>query len=75
MATQTCPKCNADSLVWSIDDGDILTQWGCECGYVAFEDESLEKICLECSNKSKSKLEDAKSTYWWCFICKTVEKI
>lgn len=45
--------------------------WNChKCNYHAYEDESHEKNCLICKNKTKSKLKDNKKDYWWCFTCK-----
>jgi hypothetical protein len=71
MATQICPKCREDSFTWSMDDEiSDLTIWGCyKCFYQAFENESEERTCSTCGNKSESKLQEKESEYWWCWTC------
>jgi len=65
MATQICPSCQLDSFTWSIDEEESpLTKWGCyECGYIAFEDDSLERECSNCQKKIERKLEDTSKKY------------
>jgi hypothetical protein len=73
MATQICPNCKSDSFTWSIDDESIYTKWGCySCNYIAFEDESLERICSNCNEKTEIRLQDETKTYWWCSNCNRV---
>lgn len=74
MATQICPNCKLDSFTWSIDEEEsTLTKWSCYvCGYIAFEDESLERKCSNCSSKTEIKLEDNLKTYWWCGSCNRI---
>lgn len=70
MATQICPNCKADTFTWSIDDESSLTMWDChECGYIAWEDETLEHVCANCGNKSEMSLNDDNNEYWWCCSC------
>ena len=71
MATQVCPNCQLDSFSWSIDEEESLsTKWGChECGYIAFEDESLLRECAFCYKKIESQLKDKMKKYWWCSTC------
>ncbi len=65
MATQICPNCKKDSFTWSIDeDESLLTFWGCDCGYNALEDESKERICRNCNNKTESRMKDSQKEYW-----------
>ena len=68
MATQICPNCKADSFIWSIDEEEFpLTKGGCNnCGYIAFEDEGLERECSNCRKKPELRLEDTMKKYWWC---------
>ena len=75
MARQICPKCQGDSFVWSCEDNEPLTQWGCGCGYIALEDESLMRTCSKCSNKTQSYMKDFQSIYWWCSFCNSVDYI
>ena len=77
MATQICPNCKLDSFTWSIDKEESpLTKWGCyECGYIAFEDESLERECSNCYKKTESKLKDNLKMYWWCSNCNRITKV
>lgn len=71
MATQICPNCNADSFTWSLNEkNEKLTIWHCYiCKYVAFEDESLERLCTHCNKKTKSYMQDEEKFYWWCSHC------
>ena len=77
MATQICPHCKEDSFTWSIDEEESpLTKWGCySCGYIAFEDESLERLCSACHKKTESKLEDNLKKYWWCSNCNRITNL
>lgn len=73
MSTQTCPKCKEDSFTWSIEEDMQLTTWGCsECGYIAYEDELLERECSNCGKKTESRLEDKNTKYWWCCLCNKI---
>ncbi len=76
MATQICPNCKEDSFTWSYDEETIPhTTWGCSCGYIAYEDESLERECTTCKKKTESQLEDDDKIYWWCSSCNKVTLI
>ena len=76
MATQICPNCKANAFTWSIDEEDALTKWGChECGYIAWEDETLERVCSNCSRKTEMHLNDSGRAYWWCCSCNEVTVI
>jgi hypothetical protein len=49
MALQICPKCKELSFTWFIDEEITpLTQWTCECGYYALEDETKIQNCPNC---------------------------
>ena len=74
MATQICPNCKADTFTWSIDEEEsTLTKWGCyECGYIAWEDETLERVCSNCRSKSEMHLKDDTKELWWCCRCNKV---
>lgn len=73
MATQICPNCKADAFTWSIDEESGLTMWGChECGYIAWEDETLERVCSNCGGKSEMNLKDGTKEFWWCCSCNRV---
>jgi hypothetical protein len=71
MALQICPKCRELSFTWYIDaEQSPLTQWGCQCGYHAFEDESKIQDCPVCGcKKNYSYMIDNKGKYWWCSHC------
>jgi hypothetical protein len=57
MALQICPKCQKLSFTWFTDeDQTSLTQWGCECGYHACEDESKLSDCPICDGKKSDRL-------------------
>ena len=77
MATQICPACKEDAFTWSMDEEKpSLTYWGChKCSYGAYEDESLERECSECTKKTESKLEDDDKIYWWCSNCNKTQLI
>ncbi len=76
MATQICPRCKADSFTWIIDEEVTLTKWSCfKCGYIAYEDESLEKQCSVCMKKINMRLEDTSKKYWWCSNCNKITEI
>lgn len=77
MATQICPKCKNDSFTWRMDDEiSDFTIWGCsKCSYQAFENESDERNCSKCGNKTELKLKDDEKEYWWCPICNKTEII
>ena len=68
MATQICPNCKADAITWSIDEEEsALTQWAChECGYFAWEDEVLERVCSNCGKETEMHLKDNIKKFWWC---------
>jgi len=65
MATQVCPNCKEDSFTWFVDEEvSSLTIWGCStCGYRAYENESLEKVCANCNQKTECRLEDKEKKY------------
>ncbi|MHC6202465.1 hypothetical protein ACYULU_04635 [Breznakiellaceae bacterium SP9] len=68
MSLQICPKCKRYSFTWFIDEEETpLTQWLCNaCGYIAFEDETMESACPHCGKKTQSRLLDASGQYSWC---------
>ena len=74
MATKLCPNCKADAFAWAMDDEySPFTTWGCfNCGYVAYEDESLKRKCSCCGQKTESKLSDKTKQYWWCSNCNRI---
>lgn len=75
MATQICPNCREDDFTWCIDEGEPLTRWSCgNCGYVAYEDETLERECSTCGVKTESRLQDDVKTYWWCCRCNSIKE-
>jgi len=76
MATQICPKCKVDDFTWTMDEEESpLTIWDCgNCNYRAFENESDERICSNCSKGTESKLRDSEKDYWWCFTCNTFKQ-
>jgi hypothetical protein len=65
MALQICPKCKELSFTWFIDEEQPpLTQWNCQCGYYALEDESKERDCpIFGSKKSDSYMIDNNGNY------------
>lgn len=71
MAEMICPRCKSETFSWSIDEGENpLTIWGCrECKYLAYEDESFERYCNACGEKTEMRLEDEQKKYWWCARC------
>ncbi|MDP2160195.1 MAG: hypothetical protein Q8K02_06915 [Flavobacterium sp.] len=78
MATQICPNCKEDSFIWTTDEdvnGIKYTTWSCLCGYLAYEDESLEKHCTYCKTFTEMRLEDNEKKYWWCSNCNKIEVI
>lgn len=77
MATQICPECKENAFFWSAGDDEYsLTQWGCwKCGYGACEDESRERVCLECGKKTECHMRDEEKEYWWCSSCNKTEVI
>jgi len=78
MSVHKCPNCKDFGFVWQVDeDVSPLTIWDCgECGYRAFEDESLESECPDCNYQFRMFLKDEKLEYWWCTKCgrKTITK-
>lgn len=74
LATQICPNCKADTFTWSIDNEEnALTKWAChECGYTAWEDETLERDCLICGKKTEMHMKDNVMEYWWCSSCNKI---
>ena len=74
MATQICPRCNNDSFTWILDEEvSTSTIWHCySCGYTAYEDESLERICQNCKKLSESRMKDESMEYWWCSNCRSI---
>jgi len=73
---QICPKCKKLSCTWCIDDNSPLTQWGCGCGWHAFEYENKERNCPVCRNeKSDSYMVENGIMYWWCCHCGRIELI
>jgi len=76
MSLQICPRCKSQSFLWTCDDEHRpQTQWYCSiCDYLAFEDESLERVCSLCNNKTESKLqEEDGAEYWWYFKCNAIK--
>lgn len=76
MATQICPRCKENSFTWSVEDENSgITDWGCyECGYHATENESEECVCENCKEKTKIRLKDSETEYWWCCRCNKIDK-
>ena len=77
MAMQICPKCKKDSFTWNIEDEvTTLTKWSClNCKYIAFENETDERKCLKCNQKTETKLKDKIEEFWWCNNCNINTKI
>jgi hypothetical protein len=77
MALQICPKCKKLAFTWFIDEEQTpLTQWNCECGYYALEDEGKTRDCPACHvKKAYSYMSDDEGKYWWCYHCGKIEKI
>ncbi len=77
MAEQICPNCKVEAITWSMDEGEKpLTKWVCRnCSYVAYEDESFERVCINCGTKNEMRLDDGQKQYWWCCKCNTVKII
>lgn len=73
MSLHKCPECRKFGFVWKVDyDISSLTIWDCwECGYTAFEDESLESFCTDCSYKYRIQLQVDDTKFWWCTECET----
>ena len=74
MSLQICPKCKQKAFTWTMEDeSDVITLWGCfECGYSAKEDETLERECPDCGQKTQSLLKDDEKEYWWCSSCNRI---
>ena len=76
MALQICPKCKKLSCMWYIDNNSPLTQWGCKCGWHAFEYENRMRDCIVCGNKkADSYMVESGIMYWWCYRCGRIELI
>lgn len=77
MATQICPKCKENAFTWSMDEENPkLIDWGCyHCSYHARENELDESNCESCGNKTKMKLKDSETEYWWCCRCNKITVI
>lgn len=77
MALLICPECKAYGFTWTIDEEESpLTRWGCiVCGYMAWEDESLCRVCTGCGWKTENMLDDGEKRYWWCSRCNTVKPV
>jgi transcription elongation factor Elf1 len=77
MALQYCPKCKKLSFTWYLDEEQTsLTQWCCQCGYYALEDENKQRDCPVCgTEKAYSYMIDTKNKYWWCCKCGKTEVI
>ncbi|WP_291913215.1 hypothetical protein [Chitinophaga sp. CB10] len=77
MGLINCPSCHRDSFTWSYDEERTPpTSWYCiSCGYSAAENESLERHCPACLEKSLIRLEDDTSTYWYCHRCSGINLI
>lgn len=77
MALQICPQCQEVGITWSYDDERTpTTAWYCMyCEYTAYEDESYERVCADCGNKTELRLEDEEKIYWWCCRCNQVTVI
>ena len=73
MAQHNCPKCGKYGFTWRIEEETSThTTWGCyQCGYSAFEDESLVRPC-PCGEASVCRLEEPDRMYWWCCRCDKV---
>ena len=58
------------------EDESPMTVWGCwNCKYIAYEDESFERVCNACQTKTEMRLEDEQKKYWWCCRCNRVTVI
>lgn len=73
MSLHKCPNCLEERFSWQNDhEVSLLTIWDCwDCGYRAFEDESLESPCPDCQYKYRMQMKDEVSNYWWCTKCET----
>jgi uncharacterized paraquat-inducible protein A len=67
-----CPCCQEEEFTWIYDDEVIpTTTWACgNCRYIAYEDESYERVCVTCGIKNEMRLEDETKIYWYCHRCK-----
>lgn len=74
MALQICPKCKENSFTWFINGKSHVTVWSCfNCDYEAKENEKY--ICENCGNKTKTKLKDKETEYFWCSGCNTTSEL
>src|SRR5436190_15270140 len=76
MALQICPKCQIKAFTWYVDEEvSPLTRWVCDgCGYVAEEDEALERDCSHCSGRRSSVvIRDDSGFHRWCSNCGAFE--
>lgn len=76
MALKICPKCKENSFTWFINEKTHLTSWSCfSCDYEAKQADSDEQVCENCEEKSKIKLKDRETEYWWCSNCNTTSDL
>lgn len=76
MAEQICPNCKNESFNYASGEINKPTIWYCyKCTFKAYEDESLERICLNCNTKSEINLMVNAQNYWWCSKCHKYELI
>ncbi len=76
MALQICPKCKENSFTWFINGKSHLTSWSCfNCDYEAKENEIDECICENCEKRTKTKLKDKETEYWWCYNCNKISDL
>ncbi len=72
-----CPNCREQAFTWSYDEENTPpTTWNCSnCSYIAWEDESFERICVSCGTKSEMRLKDEVKIYWYCHVCEKTTTI
>lgn len=76
MAEQICPNCKNESFNWASQEIDEPTIWYCyKCKFEAYQDERLERICLNCNTKTECNLMVNDQNYWWCSRCNKYELI
>lgn len=76
MAAKICPKCKENAFTWFTNEKSNLTSWSCfNCDYEAKQIDGDESICENCENKTKIKLKDKETEYWWCSHCNNIDEV